>query len=140
MDIRQITPTFAVSPQINPEDIQTLADLGYRAIIDNRPNAEAGPAHDSDAMAEAAKAAGIEFRYLPYNPGMLTIELADAFDAAIAELDGPVLAYCRSGTRSSHLWALSQAQSRDVDDIVTLAAHAGYDVSGLADLIASRSI
>ncbi|KFI27216.1 TIGR01244 family sulfur transferase [Paenirhodobacter enshiensis] len=139
MDIRQITPELSVAPQIEPEEVAQLAALGFRALIDNRPDAEAGPERDSAAMAEAAKAAGLAFRYIPYEPGLLTDDLADAFGAALSELDGPVLAYCRSGTRSSHLWAMTEAGRRPIDEIVQMAAHAGYDHSGLLPALQARA-
>lgn len=139
MDIRQITPELSVAPQIEPEEVAQLAALGFRALIDNRPDAEAGPERDSTVMAEAAKAAGLAFRYVPYEPGQLTPDLADAFGVALSEVDGPVLAYCRSGTRSSHLWAMTEAGRRPLDEIVRLAAAAGYDHSGLLPTLQARA-
>lgn len=138
MDIHDITPEFSVTPQIDPEELATIAALGFKTVIDNRPDTEAGPDHDSSVMAKAAKDAGLAFRYIPYEPGMLTTELADTFEAALAEVEGPVLAYCRSGTRSSHLWAMSEAGKRPVEDIVGLAAQAGYDHSGLVPVLLDR--
>lgn len=137
MDLRQITPELAVAPQINPEDVAEAARLGFSTLIDNRPDEEAEPGHDSVTMEAAAKAAGLAFHYLPYYPGELTQDLADAFAEVLAEADGPVLAWCRSGTRSSHLWALSEAGKRPVPEIVALAAKAGYDHTGLVPLLES---
>lgn len=139
MDLRQITPELAVAPQISPEDVAEAARLGFRTLIDNRPDEEAEPGHDSAAMAAAAEAAGLAFHYLPYYPGVLTQDLADAFAAALANSEGPVLAWCRSGTRSSHLWALSEAGKRPVSEIVALAAKAGYDHSGLVPLLEAQA-
>ncbi|MFC3061418.1 TIGR01244 family sulfur transferase [Paenirhodobacter populi] len=137
MDVRQITSELSVTPQITPEDVALAAKMGFRTLIDNRPDGEAGSDLDSTVMARAAEEAGLAFHYLPYTPGELTAELSEAFNAAYAAAEKPVLAYCRSGTRSSHLWALSQAETRPVPEIVELAARAGYDHSGLVALLES---
>ncbi|RBP89763.1 uncharacterized protein (TIGR01244 family) [Rhodobacter sp. 140A] len=135
MDVRQITPEFAVAPQITLEDVAEAARMGFRTLIDNRPDEEAGDELDSAAMAAAAAEHGLAFHYLPYYPGAMTPELVAEFEAAMAAIETPVLAWCRSGTRSSHLWAMSQAGTRPVDEIVTLAAEAGYDHTGLVPLL-----
>ena len=133
MDLRVVTPDLSVSPQIDSEDLAALAAQGFVAVIDNRPDAEIPPSHQSAAMAEAAAAAGLQFHYLPIVPGQLTPDLAARFAAAMQESDGPVLAYCRSGTRSTSAWALGQAGSRPADEILRIAAGAGYDLSGMRD-------
>lgn len=139
MELRQITPEFAVAPQITPEDVAELARMGYRTLINNRPDEEIEAQLDSRAMAEAAAASGIAYIHLPYYPGALTPDLVAAFEATMAQIEGPVLAYCRSGTRSSHLWAMSEAGSRPIDEIVSLAAKAGYDHSGLVPLLVQHA-
>ncbi|HEY0212698.1 MAG TPA: TIGR01244 family sulfur transferase [Paenirhodobacter sp.] len=139
MDVRQITPELSVTPQITPAEVAIASDMGFRTLICNRPDIEAGPDMDSAVMAKAAAEHGITFHYLPYTPGELTQELSEAFNAAYASAEKPILAYCRSGTRSSHLWALNEAASRPVDEIVALAAKAGYDHAGLVPLLESIS-
>lgn len=135
MDLRQITPDFAVAPQITPEEVAAIAALGYRTLINNRPDDEIEDALDSDAMAVAAAEAGLAYHHLPYFPGQMTPDLVAAFEAVMATVEGPVLAYCRSGTRSSHLWAMDQAGKRPVTQILSAAAEAGYDHSGLVPLL-----
>jgi len=135
MDLRHLTPDFAVAPQIVPEELAEAARLGFKTVIDNRPDPEVGDELGSDAMQAAAEAAGMTYRYIPYFPGNLTPELVAAFEAAMEEIEGPVLAYCRSGTRSSHLWAMWQAGRRPIEEIVSAAASAGYDHSGLVPLL-----
>ena len=139
MDVRQITPEFAVAPQITLEDVAEAARMGFRTLIDNRPDEEAGDELDSTAMAAAAAEHGLAFHYLPYYPGAMTPDLVEAFEALMDQIEGPVLAYCRSGTRSSHLWALWQAGKRPVDEIVAAASEAGYDHSGLVPLLQMRA-
>lgn len=131
MDLRVLTPQLSVAPQIDPEDLATLAAQGYVAVIANRPDAENPPSHQSAAMAEAAARAGLSFHYLPITPGQLTPELAEQFNAALAQSGGRVLAYCRSGTRSTSAWALGQAGKRPAEEILRMAAQAGYDLSGM---------
>ncbi len=132
MDIRKIDETISVMPQILPEDVAQLAALGFRSIISNRPDGEDAGQPGQAQIAAAAAAAGLEFRAIPVVPGGLTPELAAEFGAAMAALPGPVLAYCRSGTRSATIWALSQSGLRTRDEILMAAARAGYDLRGIA--------
>ncbi len=132
MDIRKIDETISVTPQILPQDVAGLVALGFRSIISNRPDGEDQGQPSQDQIAQAAAAAGLEFRAIPVVPGGLTPELADEFGAALAQLPGPVLAYCRSGTRSATIWGLSQSGLKSRDEILTAAARAGYDLRGIA--------
>jgi len=131
-DIRTVTENFAVAPQILPDDIASLAAGGFKLVISNRPDAEVPPALGSQIMAEAAKAAGLAYVHIPI-VGIAGPAQVEAVSAAIAEADGPVLAYCRSGTRSITAWALGQAKAGDrtPEEIVELGREAGYDLSGL---------
>lgn len=138
MNLRQITPEFAVAPQIMPADIPALAAIGYRTIINNRPDDEVDAATGAAAMEQAARVAGLAYHHLPYLPGNMTPELVDAFTATLAGCEGPVLAYCRSGTRSSHLWAMAVAANMPLDEILKLTAAAGYDLSALAPVLRER--
>ncbi|MBU2958802.1 TIGR01244 family sulfur transferase [Paracoccus sp. 1_MG-2023] len=136
MDLRQINPNLAVSPQILPEDVPALADAGFKVLVNNRPDDEVGPEVDHEAMAKAAADAGMSYHYLPFQPGQITPDLISDFGTAIAS-GGPVVAYCRSGNRSTVLWALNQAGRMPAPEIVETAAGAGYDISGVAPLIES---
>ncbi|WP_372837785.1 TIGR01244 family sulfur transferase [Phaeovulum sp.] len=133
MELRPIVPGFAVAPQIEPEDMADLAALGYRTVINNRPDSEVDPYFAHEAMAKAAAAAGLAYHRLPFFPGEMTAELIDGFSAALDTAEAPVLAYCRSGTRSSFLWALSEARHRPLAEIIALGAAAGYDFTDLID-------
>ena len=84
-----------------------------------------------DEIAAAAEAAGLTFVHIPIRGGAMTPDDVARFKAALADLPQPILGYCRSGTRTTYLWALSQAGERPVEEIVALAAAAGYDVSPL---------
>jgi uncharacterized protein (TIGR01244 family) len=131
MDIRQLTPAYAVSPQIEPEDMAALAQAGFTTIINNRPCSEIQPSHQADAMQIAADAAGLTFVVLPATHATLTPVLAAQQKQACAQSEGPVLAYCASGTRCTIIWAMMQAGVMGTDDIVQTAADQGYDLRAM---------
>lgn len=134
MDLRQIAPDLAVAPQLQPDEMAALAADGVRLIIDNRPDFEVDAPWQRAAMEAAARAAGMEFVYLPFTPGALSAELVRDFGAAL-DGAGQTVAYCRSGTRSATLWALSQAGRRPAGEILAAAARAGYDLRQLAPML-----
>ncbi|MCU0825861.1 MAG: TIGR01244 family sulfur transferase [Tabrizicola sp.] len=131
MDIRPITPEYAVSPQIQPEDLAAIKAAGYVTVIDNRPDAEIPPTLHAQTMKAAAEALGLSFVFNPVIGGMMTMENVQVQGAAIAASPGPVFAYCASGNRSSVVWALSQAGTRPVEELVGLPARFGYQLDHL---------
>ncbi|MGL4396759.1 MAG: TIGR01244 family sulfur transferase [Hyphomicrobium sp.] len=137
MPIKTLTPNLSVSPQVTVKDVAAIAALGFKAIIANRPDGEgADQPLFSEIEREAAKF-GLAARYVPVVSGPVTDDDAEAFAEAMAELPKPVLAYCRTGTRSTTLWALGEAGTRPLDDILAQAKSAGYDMSGVAGRITS---
>lgn len=134
MDLREISPDLAVSGQIQPQDLAELAAQGFRVVINNRPDAEVGAGEDGEAMQAAALAAGLEYRAIPFVPGQITPDMVQAHADALA-LPGRKIAYCRSGNRSTVLWALSRAGEVPTDELLETAARAGYDLSGVRPLI-----
>ncbi|GAB4265946.1 MAG: bifunctional protein tyrosine phosphatase family protein/NAD(P)/FAD-dependent oxidoreductase [Pararhodobacter sp.] len=137
MDPKTITDALSVSPQITAADIAEIKARGFRAIICNRPDGEAADQPSFDEIDAAARAAGIEARYVPVVAGLVRDEDAEAFATAMRELPGPVLAYCRTGTRSATLWSLSQAKSMPMHEILAATKAAGYDMNGVARRIAN---
>lgn len=131
MDIRQITPDYAVSPQIDPADMPAIAAAGFKAIICNRPDAEVPHELSSEVMRIAAEAAGLGFTVNPVTHQTLNMDMVAEQKAAMDAAGGPVLAYCASGTRSSIVWSLGQAGEMAADDIIAATAKAGYDLAGL---------
>lgn len=131
MDIRPLTPDYAVSPQIDPSDLPAIKAAGYTTVIDNRPDGEIPAELHTPAMRAAAEALGLRFIVNPVIGGALTLDNVEAQGAAIAAATGPVLAYCASGNRSSVVWALSQASKRPVDELVGLPARHGYQLEHL---------
>jgi uncharacterized protein (TIGR01244 family) len=106
LPVRQLTPDLAVAPQLTPEAMAEAARSGFRSIINNRPDFEHGPAQPSStAMAAAAQAAGLEYRFLPVDGGYQSPEEIAAFAQLLQELPRPILAFCRSGARSTRLIA-----------------------------------
>lgn len=126
MDIRQITPRYSVSPQINPEDLAAIKAAGFTKVICNRPDAEVPPSHQAEAIQAAAEAAGLGFDVLPLTHQTMTPDNVAKQFAMVDDAEGPVLAYCASGTRCTVVWALSQAGQQPADVILDTAARAGY--------------
>jgi len=140
MEAKPLNTNVSVAAQITPEDVPEIAAAGYRAIICNRPDAEVSGEVGFDRVAAAARAAVLEARYMPVISGAVSAEDGAEFGAALGELPGPVLAYCRSGTRCAALWALSQAGQMTSQDILAATASAGYDLSGLVYQIIDAGI
>ena len=113
--------------------MSALAAQGFRSIINNRPDNEEPGQPSNGELEQAAQQAGLGWRYIPVTPGQFTEQQAHSFTQALSELPGPVLAFCRSGTRSSSLWALQAQES--VDTILSTARAAGYDLSMLRPLL-----
>lgn len=131
-DIHTVTPNFAVAPQIAAADVAAIARHGYVMIINNRPDHEQPGQPTAADMAAEAKAAGLAYRHIPF-AGRPTPDQVAAVRSAIAEAGGPVLAHCRSGTRSITAWALGEQASgaRSRDELLSLALAAGYDLAGV---------
>lgn len=136
MDLRQLTPDLAVSPQLSAAELRQIAKAGFRVLINNRPDGEIDASSQHKVMEKAAKDAGMRYYHLPFDPGQITPELIAGFAEATAGR-GPHLAYCRSGHRCTVLWALSQAGKRPETEILATAAQAGYDLTPIRPLIAS---
>ncbi|MBF9024341.1 TIGR01244 family phosphatase [Rhodobacterales bacterium HKCCD6035] len=137
MEIKTINAEISVAPQITPDEVQQLADQGFRALICNRPDGEAADQPNFSQIEAAAKKAGLEIRNLPIVSGKLSDQDAVDFGAAMQELPRPILAYCRTGTRSATLWSLSQANRMSVADILAATKAAGYDMGGVVRRIAN---
>lgn len=130
-EFRRVTPHYAVAGQLQPEDISRAAAEGYSTIIANRPdNEEPGQPRIAELKA-AAQAAGLEFRSIAFSGPPPPGAVADTA-MLLDQVEGPVLAYCRTGRRSIMAWALAQALRGDMrpNEIVALAAKAGYDLEG----------
>lgn len=128
---RRVTDQLSVSPQIALEDLPAAAAQGFKLVINNRPDGE-DPSQPTSAEVEAAaRAAGLDYVHIPVRGGP-TPDQVEANHRAVEAAGGPVLAFCRSGTRSIVTWSLGQFQAdeRTREELVELGAQAGYDLSG----------
>ena len=142
-DFRRLTDSILASPQIGVSDIAEAKQQGVTLIINNRPDGEEPGQVDGQAIEEAAREAGLDYIAIPIGQGGFSEPQVSAMSDAVGNASGQVLAYCRSGTRSTFLWSLSQAsQGTEPDRITAQAAAAGYDVSPIRpmmDMLAAKS-
>ncbi|VXC33168.1 bifunctional protein tyrosine phosphatase family protein/NAD(P)/FAD-dependent oxidoreductase [Pseudomonas sp. 8O] len=136
--LKHLTPFIAVAPQLQPGDMGMLAAAGFRSVINNRPDGEGEGQPSSAEMAAAAKASGLDYHYLPVTSGQINDGDVNAFSALLGQIRGPLLAFCRTGTRSTSLWALSEAHHLDPQVLLSTASAQGYDLSGLAARLQQR--
>jgi uncharacterized protein (TIGR01244 family) len=139
---RQLSDHVWTSQQITLDDVTAAAKDGFSLIINNRPEGESDDQTPGDAIAAAAKAAGLGYIAIPITHAGFSQPQVAAMIEALGDGKGRILAYCRSGTRSTLLWALAQASTgADLDAITSQAATAGYDVSPvrpLMDMLAAQ--
>lgn len=126
----RLTDNIAVAPQLAPEDCAVAAAQGFTTLVNNRPDGEAPGQPSAATMRAAAVAAGLRYADIPVDHTGLSMPQVEAMAAELAASSGPVLAFCRSGTRSANLWALAAAsRGGDPAEIVAAAANGGYDVA-----------
>ena len=103
--ITPLTSDFAVAPQLSPGDFAEIARLGYRSVINNRPDGEGGPDQPHSSMlGAAAQAAGLNYAYVPVTPAAADAQAVEQTRTLLDELPRPILAFCRSGARSTKLY------------------------------------
>lgn len=130
-DIRRIDERVSVAPQIDPADVAELTDLGFTTIVNNRPDGEEMGQPTGEQVRAAAEAAGLAYVAIPVTHAGFSHPQVTAMIDVLARATGPVFAYCRSGTRSCHLWALARAgMGDDPEELTEMADAAGYDISG----------
>ena len=131
------------SPQIEPGDMQRAREEGVTLVVNNRPDGEAPGEPQGAEIEAAARAAGIDYLAIPVTHAGFSLDQVERMGEALEQAEGSVLAYCRSGTRSTLLWAMAQAKlGMDPDEIAAAAAGAGYDISPVrptVDMLASQS-
>lgn len=141
-DFRTLSPTFLASPQITLDDVEAARQAGVTLVINNRPDGEDPSEPQGDEIASAAKATGIEYLAIPIGHSGFSEPQIDSMVEALNGASGTVLAYCRSGTRSTFLWSLAKAKTgADPDAIANAAMAAGYDISpirAMMDMLAAR--
>lgn len=132
LELKRINDHVSVSGQIAPEDVATLKALGFTTIVNNRPEGEAPDQPAGDEIEAAAKAAGLAYHAIPLGRDGVNPDMVARTKAVLEGSNGPVFCFCRSGTRSTTLWALSRAGEQPAGEIIAQAAEAGYDMSHLA--------
>lgn len=132
MIANKLTDDISVAPQITAEEVDEIAKAGFKTIICNRPDGEDAAQADCEGIKQAAEARGLAFCFQPVISGRMTPEDVKAFKGIFEAAAKPVLAYCRTGTRCTFLWAFSQAGAMPTNDIIAAAHRAGYDLSGMA--------
>lgn len=142
-DFRGLSDKILASPQITDSDVAEAKAQGVTLIINNRPDDEEAGQPTGAEIEAAARQTGIAYRAIPVTSAGFSEPQVAAMVDALEQADGKVLAFCRSGTRSTLLWSLAQAQSgRDPDDIAEAARAAGYDVTPVRpalDALAARA-
>lgn len=127
MTVRRLDDSTFVAGQIHPEDVSEIRALGIATVINNRPDHEEEGQPTAAEMETAVRAAGLDYRHVPVAGGF-SLEQIDAMAEALE--GGPALAFCRSGTRSTYLWALAKAsRGAEAEDLALKAAAAGFDLS-----------
>ena len=140
---RTLTDRILASPQITLDDVAQAAAQGVGMIINNRPEGESEDQTPGDAIEAAARAAGMDYIAIPVTHAGFSQAQVAAMAQALASTDAPILAYCRSGTRSTLLWALAEAsRGQSPHALSAAAARAGYDVSpvrALMDMLSANA-
>ncbi len=131
MDIKPLTAELSVAPQIVSADMRAVAEAGFRSVICNRPDGEGSDQPLFSEIERSAVDQGLQIRYLPAESGKVTDEQGAAFGALMAELPKPVLAFCRTGMRSTTMWALSNAGRMPLPQIIERSSQAGFDLKGV---------
>jgi len=136
MQMHKLAPDLAVGPQVSEADVATIAALGFRSIIGNRPDGEEADQPAFQSLEAEAKRLGLEVLHVPVVASRISDADIDAFRQALSELPKPVFAFCRTGTRAALLWALANNDTLTADERMRTAAAHGYDLTAFRDRIA----
>lgn len=130
--ITQLTPCFAVTGALQPEDFPEIAARGFRSILSHLPDGESTKYPSTAQEAELAKEAGLGFRHVPATKSeVFSDRVVDGTSQALSELEGPVLAHCASGLRSAIAWAAAAARSQPADCVIAVLEDAGFELSAI---------
>ena len=137
MDIKALTPHLSITPQVLVAELEAVSQMGFKAIICNRPDGEGPDQPSFKEMEQAALTLGMQMRYLPADAGKVSDADGKTFGELLATLPGPVLAYCRTGMRSTTMWALSQSGITPLPQILEASQKVGFDMKALVQRIAN---
>lgn len=134
--IRRINDQISVAPQIDPADVVEAARAGFTTIVNNRPDEEEAGQPEGAAIRAVAETLGLAYHAIPITHAGFSGPQVEAMRAVLSAAQGPLLAYCRSGTRSTNLWALAEAsRGENPAELVEAAAGAGYDINGIRPML-----
>lgn len=134
--LRKIDDSVSVAPQIEPADIAAIKAAGFVAVVNNRPDDEQAGQPAGEDIRAAVLAAGMTYAAIPITHAGFSLPQVQAMRDVLQQATGPVLAFCRSGTRSCHLWALAAAKAgSDPDVLIAKGAAAGYELEALRPLL-----
>ena len=136
--VNKINDRLSVATQLNASELDGLKAKGFKTIINNRPDDEETGQPRSAALSKDAKRLGFAYYELPVTGGNITDSHVEQFDNIVENQNGPILAFCRTGTRCATLWALSEADNATTDSILKQAKQAGYDLTALKPRIEKR--
>lgn len=136
MEIKSITPSLSVAGQLSVQDLGVAASQGFKSIIYLRPDGESDDQPAREDLQAAAEANGMGWAWISVVSGKITDANVEEFGKQLDELQGPVLSFCRTGTRAATLWALGQAGKMSADKILEATSAAGYDLAALKDRLA----
>ena len=131
MMLNKIIDDYVVSDQISEEDVEKLKNAGFKTIFCNRPDNEEQNQITVKSIQDKVIKSGLNFVHQPVIGGQISQNDIDQFSDYYDEAEKPIFAYCRTGTRSSMLWALSESGKRPIDEILKLTSAAGYNLSNL---------
>jgi uncharacterized protein (TIGR01244 family) len=132
-----LMPGFDVTGRLDRGDIEALAEAGVGTIISNRPDGEDPGQLEAAVARRIAEAHGLAYHHIPITAQSLSAADVDAFAAVLRQAAGPIVAHCRSGTRSALLWALVRLrEGADPLSLIAVAAHHGIDIAALPAIAA----
>lgn len=138
--VTYITPGFAVAPALDPADFTRVAELGFRTVINNRPDAEEKGQPQSGELRAHAESHGLAYRHVPARKSdIFTDPVVEGMADALQSAQGPILAHCKSGLRSAIVWAAASARGIPVDQILEALAAAGFDLGFIRDDLESQA-
>ena len=131
MKLNKVIEEYVVSDQINAQDISVLKQHGFKTIFCNRPDSEEMNQPTAEELQKVADSLGLKFVHQPVIGNAISQKDVDDFKSYYENAEKPIFAYCRTGTRSTMLWALSESSKRERSEIINLTSAAGYDLSHL---------
>jgi sulfide:quinone oxidoreductase len=138
--ITYITPGFAVAPALDAADFSHIAELGFKAVINNRPDGEEKGQPPGNELKRHAETLGLAYRHVPARKSdIFTDPVVEAMADALQSVQGPILAHCKSGLRSAIVWAAASSRTVPVNEILEALASAGFDLGFIRDDLDSQA-